>query len=88
MPPHIWTKPRGLKGPNSIDTAELPMMSQVIRACLFCKNDGHLARLLKTSILPEHMKTFTRKEYRNAPIPAAGSASEQYQDEDEMMVGR
>ncbi|KAL3119315.1 hypothetical protein niasHT_008378 [Heterodera trifolii] len=25
------------------------------------------ARLLKTSILPEHMKTFTRKEFREAP---------------------
>lgn len=45
-----------------------------------------LARLLKTSILPEDMKTFTKKEFRNAPFPAVGSASEQYQDEDEMMV--
>lgn len=45
-----------------------------------------VARLLKTSILPEHMKTFTRKEYRNAPNPAAGSASEQYSVDDEMTV--
>ena len=32
------------------------------------------------------MKTFTRKEYRNAPNPAVGSASEQYSVDDEMMV--
>ncbi|KAL3070566.1 hypothetical protein niasHT_032356 [Heterodera trifolii] len=29
--------------------------------------DDVTARLLKTSILPEHMKTFTRKEFREAP---------------------
>lgn len=50
------------------------------------KQNSHSARLLKISILPDHMKTFTKKEFSNAPCPAAGSASEQYADEDEMLV--
>ncbi|KJH45525.1 hypothetical protein DICVIV_08442 [Dictyocaulus viviparus] len=34
------------------------------------------AILLKTAPLPQHMKTITTKEFRNAPAPSAGSASE------------
>ncbi|VDM60020.1 unnamed protein product, partial [Angiostrongylus costaricensis] len=34
------------------------------------------AMLLKTAPLPQRMKTITTKEFRNAPAPAAGSASE------------
>ena len=47
--------------------------------------DDVTARLLKTSILPERMKTVTKKEFRNAPFPASGSVSEQYMSEDESM---
>uniref|UniRef100_A0A1I8BQL7 Uncharacterized protein n=1 Tax=Meloidogyne hapla TaxID=6305 RepID=A0A1I8BQL7_MELHA len=48
--------------------------------------DDITARLLKTSILPEHMKTITNKEFRSAPFPSAGSASEQFATEDEMLL--
>ncbi|VDM75130.1 unnamed protein product [Strongylus vulgaris] len=34
------------------------------------------AMLLKTAPLPAHMKVITAKEFRNAPAPSAGSASE------------
>ncbi|KAF7633141.1 hypothetical protein Mgra_00007420 [Meloidogyne graminicola] len=48
--------------------------------------DDVTARLLKTSILPEHMKTITSKEFRSAPFPSVGSASEQFASEDEMLL--
>lgn len=44
------------------------------------------SRLLKHSILPETMKTITRREFREAPLPAAGSASEAFADDADMMV--
>ncbi|KAI1732255.1 gex interacting protein 10 [Ditylenchus destructor] len=43
------------------------------------------SRLLKHSILPETMKTITRREFREAPAPAAGSASEAYADDVDAM---
>lgn len=43
-------------------------------------------RLLKISILPEHMKTITKREFRNAPLPSAGSASEDYASEVDLTV--
>nr|CAD2165420.1 unnamed protein product [Meloidogyne enterolobii] len=48
--------------------------------------DDITARLLKTSILPEHMKTITSKEFRSAPFPSAGSSTEQFATEDEMLL--
>ncbi|MFH4974958.1 hypothetical protein AB6A40_001667 [Gnathostoma spinigerum] len=39
------------------------------------------ARLLKTSCLPDSMKTITKKEFRNGPAPAVGSLSEAMLDE-------
>ncbi|KHN81081.1 hypothetical protein Tcan_05283 [Toxocara canis] len=39
------------------------------------------ARLLRTSVLPDSMKTVTTKEFRRGPAPAVGSASEAFADE-------
>uniref|UniRef100_A0A8R1XUF7 Uncharacterized protein n=1 Tax=Onchocerca volvulus TaxID=6282 RepID=A0A8R1XUF7_ONCVO len=39
------------------------------------------AHLLKTSILPNSMKTITTHDFRNGPAPAPGSASEAFADE-------
>lgn len=39
------------------------------------------ARLLRTSILPDSMKTITTHDFRNGPAPAPGSASEAFADE-------
>ncbi|EPB77883.1 hypothetical protein ANCCEY_03059 [Ancylostoma ceylanicum] len=35
-----------------------------------------VTKLLKTTPLPAHMKVITAKEFRNAPAPSAGSASD------------
>lgn len=43
-------------------------------------------RLLNNSILPKHMKTITKREFRNAPLPSVGSASEDYASEIDLMV--
>uniref|UniRef100_A0A914R6F9 Uncharacterized protein n=1 Tax=Parascaris equorum TaxID=6256 RepID=A0A914R6F9_PAREQ len=44
------------------------------------------ARLLKTSVLPESMKTVTTKEFRKGPDPAVGSASEAVVDETDYQI--
>ncbi|VDM38228.1 unnamed protein product [Toxocara canis] len=44
------------------------------------------ARLLRTSVLPDSMKTVTTKEFRRGPAPAVGSASEAFADETDYQV--
>uniref|UniRef100_A0A1I7Z808 SoHo domain-containing protein n=1 Tax=Steinernema glaseri TaxID=37863 RepID=A0A1I7Z808_9BILA len=74
-------EPRGLGSSHNVYAAPAVGSSQGIES----RYDRHAndieARLLKTTILPEHMKTITRREFRKAPEPSAGSASEQYADE-------
>ncbi|CAD5222088.1 unnamed protein product [Bursaphelenchus xylophilus] len=41
-------------------------------------------RLLKTTLLPEYMKTVTKREFRRAPEPSSGSAAEGIVNEDEL----
>jgi len=43
-------------------------------------------RLLKSSILPESMKGVTRRDFRNAPAPSAGSVAEAMADETDMAL--
>lgn len=44
------------------------------------------ARLLKTSILPNSMKSMTTRDFRNGPTPAPGSISEAFADETDFHV--
>lgn len=44
-------------------------------------------RLLKTTLLPDYMKTVTKYEFKRGPIPSSGSLAEERLSEAEIAVG-
>ncbi|TMS36824.1 hypothetical protein L596_003902 [Steinernema carpocapsae] len=75
-------EPRGLgASPKGVYAAPAVGSSQGIESRYDKQANDIEARLLRTSCLPEHMKTITTREFRRGPEPSTGSASEQYADE-------
>uniref|UniRef100_A0A0N4U896 INCENP_ARK-bind domain-containing protein n=1 Tax=Dracunculus medinensis TaxID=318479 RepID=A0A0N4U896_DRAME len=66
---------------NNIYVAPAVFSTQGIESRHEKKANDIEARLLRTSVLPQSMKTITTKEFRNGPAPAAGSTSEILMDE-------
>lgn len=69
-------KSKGIEGCTRVNSSSrYDRMAEVVEA-----------RLLKTSVLPNAMKTITKREFKLAPLPSVGSISEDYASEVDLNV--